>query len=148
MYAWTLPESTGFRYSTSLKTRFRVVFANPKFVNIAKGNKVEVKTPSRSGFCFVSTLWKATSSQTRISASCDRLPATTISWFPWKTVKKSFQNAFTVCNVTLDSIVSDMFGNFATAIRHYFTFGVSFNLKHCAFMLISTLEKITNIRSY
>ena len=30
-----------------------------------------------------------------------------------------FQNAFTVCNVALDSVVSDMFGKSATAITDY-----------------------------
>lgn len=33
--------------------------------------------------------------------------------------KKRFQNAFTVCNVALYSVVSDMFGKPATAITDY-----------------------------
>ena len=33
--------------------------------------------------------------------------------------KNRFQNAFTVCNVALDSVVSDMFGKSATAITDY-----------------------------
>ena len=33
--------------------------------------------------------------------------------------KKHFQNAFTVCTIALDSVVSDMFGKSATAIADY-----------------------------
>ncbi|WP_338009690.1 IS110 family transposase [Desulfitobacterium hafniense] len=38
--------------------------------------------------------------------------------------KNCFQNAFTVCNVTLDSVVSDMFGKSASAITDYLISGI------------------------
>ena len=41
--------------------------------------------------------------------------------------KNRFQNAFTVCNVALDSVVSDMFGKSATAITDYLTSDESFD---------------------
>ena len=33
--------------------------------------------------------------------------------------KNRYQNAFTVCNLTLDAVVSDMFGKSAMAIENY-----------------------------
>ena len=45
--------------------------------------------------------------------------------------KNRFQNAFTVCNVALDSVVSDMFGKSATAITDYLTSDEDFDAQHC-----------------
>ena len=45
--------------------------------------------------------------------------------------KNRFQNAFTVCNVALDSVVSDMFGVSATAITDYLASDESFSPDHC-----------------
>lgn len=55
--------------------------------------------------------------------------------------KNRFQNAFTVCNVALDSVVSDMFGKSATAITDYLTSGENFDAQHCVSLLQRSLKK-------
>lgn len=55
--------------------------------------------------------------------------------------KNRFQNAFTVCNVALDSVVSDMFGKSATAITDYLTSDESFDPEHCVSLLQRSLKK-------
>ena len=55
--------------------------------------------------------------------------------------KNRFQNAFTVCNVALDSVVSDMFGKSATAITDYLTSDESFDAEHCVSLLQRSLKK-------
>jgi hypothetical protein len=55
--------------------------------------------------------------------------------------KNRFQNAFTVCNVALDSVVSDMFGKSATAITDYLMSDKSFNPEHCVSLLQRSLKK-------
>ena len=55
--------------------------------------------------------------------------------------KNRFQNAFTVCNVALDSVVSDMFGKSATAITDYLTSDENFDAKHCISLLHHSLKK-------
>ena len=55
--------------------------------------------------------------------------------------KNRFQNAFTVCNVALDSVVSDMFGKSATAITDYLTSDESFDPDHCVSLLQRSLKK-------
>lgn len=53
--------------------------------------------------------------------------------------KKRFQNAFTVCNVALDSILSS-----ATAITDYLTSDENFNAEHCVSLLQRSLKKKPN----
>ena len=55
--------------------------------------------------------------------------------------KNRFQNAFTVCNVALDSVVSDMFGKSAAAITDYLTSDEDFDPQHCVSLLQRSLKK-------
>ena len=55
--------------------------------------------------------------------------------------KNRFQNAFTVCNVALDSVVSDMFGKSATAITDYLISEDTFNPEYCVSLLQRSLKK-------
>jgi transposase len=55
--------------------------------------------------------------------------------------KNRFQNAFTVCNVALDSVVSDMFGKSASLITDYLITTDNFDPAHCASLLQKTLKK-------
>ena len=55
--------------------------------------------------------------------------------------KNRFQNAFTVYNVVLDSVVSDMFGKSATAITNYLTSTEPFDAQHCVSLLQRSLKK-------
>ena len=55
--------------------------------------------------------------------------------------KNRLQNAFTVCNVALDSVVSDMFGKSATAITDYLVSDDTFSPEHCISLLQGSLKK-------
>lgn len=55
--------------------------------------------------------------------------------------KNRFQNALTVCNVALDSVVSDMFGVSAKAITNYLIVSDTFDPEHCISLLKGKLKK-------
>ena len=55
--------------------------------------------------------------------------------------KNRFQNAFPVCNVALDSVVSDRFGKSAAAITDYLTSDEDFDPRHCVSLLRRSLKK-------
>jgi len=58
--------------------------------------------------------------------------------------KNRFVNAFTVCNVALDAVVSDMFGKSASAITDYLISSDSFDPEHCTSLLQKSLKKKAN----
>ncbi|GAB6171596.1 hypothetical protein JCM15765_10740 [Paradesulfitobacterium aromaticivorans] len=55
--------------------------------------------------------------------------------------KNRFQNAFTVCNVALDAVVSDMFGKSASSITDYLISSDSFDPEYCSSLLQKSLKK-------
>ena len=55
--------------------------------------------------------------------------------------KNRFQNAFTVCNLTLDAVVSDMFGKSATDIENYLLDTETVDPEHCVSLLRGSLKK-------
>ena len=55
--------------------------------------------------------------------------------------KNRFQNSFTVCNLTLDAVVSDMFGKSATDIENYLLTAENVNIAHCVSLLRGSLKK-------
>jgi hypothetical protein len=55
--------------------------------------------------------------------------------------KNRYQNVFTVCNVALDAVVSDMFGKSASSITDYIVNSDTFDLNHCGSLLKGTLKK-------
>ena len=55
--------------------------------------------------------------------------------------KNRFQNALAVCNVALDSVMSDMFGKSATAITDYLISDEDFDARHCVSLLHRSLKK-------
>lgn len=60
--------------------------------------------------------------------------------------KTHFQNAFTVCNVALDAVVSDMFGKSATSITDYLITTDSFDPERCvSFLQRSLKKKVTTV---
>ena len=102
------------------KRGIRVVIANPKWVKAVKGNKDDTKDSKWIGDLF-------------------RLGLVPGSYIPCKPIrilreftryrykltscrtseKNRYQNALTVCNVALDSVVSDIFGKSATSVIDY-----------------------------
>ena len=120
----------------------RVVIANPKWVSAVKGEKDDTKDSKWIGELFRIGIVKSSfipDKDTRVLRELAR--------YRYKltcmksSVKNRFQNAFTVCNVALDSVVSDMFGKSATAITDYLTSDKVFDPAHCVSLLHHSLKK-------
>lgn len=124
------------------KRDIRVVIANPKWVKAVKGNKDDTKDSKWIEDLFRIGLVKSSfipDKDIRIlrELTCYRDKLTSMK----NSEKKRFQNAFTVCNVALDSVVSKMFGKSATAITNHLTSDENFNAEHCIFLLYRSLKK-------
>ena len=120
----------------------RVTIANPKWVKAVKGNKDDTKDSKWIGDLFRLGLVPGSfipSKKIRILREFTRYRYKLISMK--SSEKNRFQNAFTVCNVALDSVVSDMFGKSATAITDYLISEESFNPQHCVSLLQRSLKK-------
>ena len=55
--------------------------------------------------------------------------------------KNRFQNALIVCNLTLDAVVSDMFGKSAAAVENYLLEADTVDPEQCLPLLLSSLKK-------
>ena len=124
------------------KRGIRVVVANPKWVKAVKGNKDDTKDSKWIGDLFRIGLVKSSfipALEIRILREFTRYRYKLVSMK--SSEKNRFQNAFTVCNVALDSVVSDMFGKSATAITEYLTSDESFDPEHCVSLLRHSLKK-------
>lgn len=124
------------------KRDIRVVIANPKWVKAVKGNKDDTKDSKWIGDLFRLGLVKSSfipSKDIRVLRELTRYRYKLTSMK--SSEKNRFQNAFTVCNVALDSVVSDMFGKSATAIMDYLTSNEDFDPQHCVSLLHRSLKK-------
>ncbi len=124
------------------KRGIRVVIANPKWVKAVKGNKDDTKDSKWIGDLFRMGLVKGSfipEKDIRILRELTRYRYKLTSMR--SSEKNRFQNAFTVCNVALDSVVSDMFGKSATAITDYLTSDEKFDAQHCISLLHRSLKK-------
>lgn len=120
----------------------RVLIANPKWVKAVKGNKDDTKDSKWIGDLFRIGLVKPSfipDLEIRILREFTRYRYKLVSMK--SSEKNQFQNAFTVCNVALDSVVSDMFGKSATAITDYLTSDGKFDANHCVSLLQRSLKK-------
>lgn len=127
-----------------LEDEINVTIANPKWVKAVKGNKDDTKDSKWIGDLF-------------------RLGLVPGSYIPCKPIrilreftryrykltscrtseKNRYQNALTVCNVALDSVVSDIFGKSATSIIDYLIeqSDTSINHEEIASRLLCSLKK-------
>ena len=124
------------------KRGVRVIIANPKWVKAVKGNKDDTKDSKWIGALFRIGLVKSSfipDKDIRILRELTRYRYKLISMR--SSEKNRFQNAFTVCNVALDSVVSDMFGKSAAAITDYLTSDEDFDPQHCVSLLQRSLKK-------
>ncbi len=124
------------------KRDIRVVIANPKWVKAVKGNKDDTKDSKWIGDLFRIGLVKSSfipAKDIRVLREMTRYRYKLTSMK--SSEKNRFQNAFTVCNVALDSVVSDMFGKSATAITDYLTSDENFDAQHCVSLLQRSLKK-------
>lgn len=124
------------------KRGIRVVIANPKWVKAVKGNKDDTKDSKWIGDLFRIGLVKSSFIPVKDIRILREFTRYRYKLTSMKSSEKNrFQNAFTVCNVALDSVVSDMFGKSATAITDYLTSDEDFDAQHCVSLLQRSLKK-------
>ncbi len=103
-----------------LEDEINVTIANPKWVKAVKGNKDDTKDSKWIGDLFRLGLVPGSyipSKPIRILREFTRYRSKLTSCR--SSEKNRFQNALTVCNVALDSVVSDIFGKSATSVIDY-----------------------------
>ncbi len=124
------------------KRGIRIVIANPKWVKAVKGNKDDAKDSKWIGDLFRIGLVKSSFIPAKDIRILRELTRYRYKLTSMKSSEKNrFQNAFTVCNVVLDYVVSDMFGKSATAITDYLTSDETFDAQHCISLLQRSLKK-------
>jgi len=125
-----------------LEDVIHVTIANPKWVKAVKGNKDDVKDSKWIGDLFRLGLVPGSyipPKPIRILREYTRYRYKLVSCK--SSEKNRFQNAFTVCNVALDAVVSDMFGKSAYSITDYLISSDSFDPEHCSSLLKKSLKK-------
>jgi hypothetical protein len=125
-----------------LEDSIQVTIANPKWVKAVKGNKNKKKDSKWIGDLFRLGLVPGSfipPKDIRILREYTRYRSKLVSCK--SSEKNRFQNALTVCNVALDSVVSDMFGVSASAITDYLISSESFDPEYCISLLKSSLKK-------
>ena len=125
-----------------LEGSVHVVIANPKWVSAVKGNKDDKKDSKWIGDLFRMGLVPGSyvpAKDIRILREFTRYRSKLVSMRASE--KNRFQNAFTVCNLTLDAVVSDMFGKSAANIENYLLSTDSVDPDHCVSLLHGSLKK-------
>ena len=119
-----------------------VVIANPKWVSAVKGNKDDKKDSKWIGNLFRMGLVPSSyipGKDIRILREFTRYWSKLVSIRASE--KNRYQNAFTVCNLTLDAVVSDMFGKSAMAIENYLLDTDVVDPEFCVSLLQKKLKK-------
>ena len=125
-----------------LEDTIRITVANPKWVKAIKGNKDDTKDSKWIGDLFRLGLVPGSyipDKPIRILREYTRYRSKLVSCK--SSEKNRFQNAFTVCNVALDAVVSDMFGKSASSITDYLISSDSFDPEYCSSLLQKSLKK-------
>ena len=125
-----------------LEDSINVTVANPKWVKTIKGNKDDAKDSKWIGDLFRIGLVPGSFIPTkdiRILREYTRYRFKLVSCK--SSEKNRYQNVFTVCNVALDAVVSDMFGKSASSITDYIVNSDTFDPEHCVSLLKSSLKK-------
>ena len=143
MSAWNPQVNTGVPVFNLLEDDINVVIANPKWVKAVKGNKDDTKDSKWIGDLFRLGLVKGSyipCKKVRILREYTRYRYKLVSCR--SSEKNRYQNALTVCNVALDSIVSDIFGKSSTSIIDYLLeqSGTSINHEEIASKLLRSLK--------
>ena len=114
-----------------LENKINVVIANPKWVKAVKGNKDDTKDSKWIGDLFRLGLVKGSyipCKAIRVLREYTRYRCKLVSCR--SSEKNRYQNALTVCNVALDSVVSDIFGKSSTSIIDYLLEQPSTSINH------------------
>lgn len=125
-----------------LEDSVRVTVANPKWVKTIKGNKDDSKDSKWIGDLFRIGLVPGSfipDKEFRILREFTRYRYKLIS--AKSSEKNRYQNVFTVCNVALDAVVSDMFGKSAASITDYIVNSDTFDPDVCRSFLNKSLKK-------
>lgn len=125
-----------------LEDSINVTIANPKWVRAVKGNKDDTKDSKWIGDLFRLGLVPGSfipNKSIRLLREYTRYRFKLVSCK--SSEKNRFQNAFTVCNVALDAVVSDMFGKSASSITDYLVNSDSFDPQYCVSLLHKSLKK-------
>lgn len=125
-----------------LEDTFNITVVNPKWVKAVKGNKDDKKDSKWIGDLFRLGLVPGSyipEKPIRILREYTRYRSKLVSCR--SSEKNRFQNAFTVCNVALDSVVSDMFGKSASSITDYLISSDTFDPEICTSFLKKSLKK-------
>lgn len=128
-----------------LEDSINVTIANPKWVKAVKGNKDDTKDSKWIGDLFRIGLVRGSfipEKDIRILREYTRYRFKLVSCK--SSEKNRYQNVFTVCNVALDAVVSDMFGKSASSITDYIVNSDSFDSEHCVSLLQRSLKKKAN----
>ena len=103
-----------------LEDDVNVVIANPKWAKAVKGNKDDTKDSKWIGDLFRLGLVRGSyipCKKIRVLREYTRYRYKLVSCH--SSEKNKYQNALTVCNIALDSVVSDIFGKSSTSIIDY-----------------------------
>jgi len=125
-----------------LEESCNITVANPKWVRAVQGQKDDIKDSKWIGELFRLGLVPGSfipNKSIRILREFTRYRAKLVACR--SSEKNRFQNAFTVCNVALDSVVSDMFGVSASAITNYLIVNENFDPDVCTSLLKTSLKK-------
>jgi len=125
-----------------LEDSIHLTVANPKWVRAVKGNKDDTKDSKWIGDLFRLGLVPGSyipDKPIRILREYTRYRYKLTSCK--SSEKNRYQNAFTVCNVALDAVVSDIFGKSATSISDYLLTSNAFDSERCASYLKGSLKK-------
>ena len=116
-------ESTGKYWVPAfnlLEDEINVTIANPKWVKAVKGNKDDTKDSKWIGDLFRFGLVKGSYIPCKIIRILREYTRYRYKLVSCRSSEKNrYQNALTVCNVALDSVVSDIFGKSSTSIIDY-----------------------------
>jgi transposase len=125
-----------------LEDVIHVIIASPKWVKAVKGNKDDTKDSKWIGDLFRLGLVPSSyipEKPIRILREFTRYRSKLVGCK--SSEKNRFQNSFTVCNVALDSVVSDMFGKSAGLVTDYLINTDDFDPEYCKSLLQRSLKK-------
>jgi len=125
-----------------LEDAIHVTVANPKWVKAIKGNKDDVKDSKWIGDLFRIGLVPGSfipPKDIRVLREFTRYRSKLVACKSGE--KNRYQNVFTVCNVALDAVVSDMFGVSASSVTDYIVNSDTFDPEYCVSLLRNSLKK-------
>ena len=126
-----------------LEDQINVTIANPKWVKAVKGNKDDTKDSKWIGDLFRLGLVKSSYIPCRLIRILREYTRYRYKLVSCRSSEKNrYQNALTVCNVALDSVVSDIFGKSSSSIIDYLLeqSGTTINHEEIASKLLKRLK--------